>query len=383
MNRVGLITMAPFPIGNVTTLRYTSYMEALANQGKFVKVYIYTPTRMAAKIRSKAGVYKNIEYEYTSEITLKKRNLITQTIALVKGLLRSAVLIRKDRIDTLIINEDHLLIVHAFYKLLSVIYDINIFWEKTEYPKQSIRASKYQLTVYTRIAKWYQGMIVITKELQSYFSRIRRDGKILLLPMTIDPNRYSSASQNLEYDDYIAIVFGVHNRDGLKESIASYVAYKQKGGRYDLRLIGDFGNMPNKIELENVIMSSEYKNNIHIMGLVPNNDVPAYLQNASCLLTTPNYYISGGFPTKLGEYMLSGVPIVATIAGELLDYITPNEEVLFSKPGDIDDISNNLLFVEQNRDISLQMALNAKKKALHVFNANTYSSQIIKFLSNS
>ena len=53
------------------------------------------------------------------------------------------------------------------------------------------------------------------------------------------------------------------------------------------------------------IISSEYKECIHICGLLPNDQLPGILAGASCLMTTPNSYPSGGFPTKLGEYMIA------------------------------------------------------------------------------
>ena len=39
-NRIAVVTHAPFPNGNVSTMRYTSYMKALAEFGVFCYVLI-------------------------------------------------------------------------------------------------------------------------------------------------------------------------------------------------------------------------------------------------------------------------------------------------------------------------------------------------------
>ena len=156
--------------------------------------------------------------------------------------------------------------------------------------------------------------------------------------------------------------------------------YCQKGGKYDLWLIGDYDKMPNKETLYQIIQSSDYSNKIKILGRQANQALPSILVGASISMTTPNYYVSGGFPTKLGEYMLSGVPIVATKTGELLDYITPNEDMLMSEPGDINNISDCLLRLEQDSSLAKVLSANAKRKAEKVFCADSYLKAFQAFL---
>ena len=138
--------------------------------------------------------------------------------------------------------------------------------------------------------------------------------------------------------------------------------------------------MPNKKELDKFIDDNKLKDRLCIMGTVDISDVPKLLYNASCLVTTPNFYISGGFPTKLGEYMLSGTPVVATNVGEISKYVVDEKEILLSQPGDIADIADNLLFVERNKLFADKMAQMAEMKVRHVFSAETYMEELLKYM---
>ena len=99
-------------------------------------------------------------------------------------------------------------------------------------------------------------------------------------------------------------------------------------------------------------------------------------------MTTPLEYVSGGFPTKLGEYLLSGVPVVSTSAGEIEKYLTHNENIFLSAIGDLDGIAQNILFIDQNVNQAAAIGESGKNLALKVFNADTYSKKIIEFLTS-
>ena len=70
--RCAVITMAPFPKGNVSTVRYTSYLKSLVKEKCYTFVLIYCPTRMAAHINNRFGIYEGINYQYATKPTWGK-----------------------------------------------------------------------------------------------------------------------------------------------------------------------------------------------------------------------------------------------------------------------------------------------------------------------
>lgn len=379
--RVAVITQAPFPQGNVSTMRYTSYLKALNKEGVFTYVLIYTPTRMAAINKGRVGCCDGIKYQYSTLITWNKYDLVNKIYYLIKGLISSIHYLKENKIGIIVLYGDNRFIVHLFYYLYSRFTKKRFIGDRSELPSIKVRKSKIRMFFYGLKQKMFDGIIVMTKQLEKFYHQYSSNNDyIFFLPMTIDSDRFKKVQIGTS-DDYIAVVFGIHNRDGLYESLLSYELYRKKGGTYNLNLIGDFDNMPNKKELEAAIGNSNYKSDIHILGKQENDKVPQLLANARILLTTPNFYISGGFPTKLGEYMLSGVPIVATIAGEILDYIVPNEDMLLNNPQDFDGISDSLLMLEKDMALGKLLSTNALNKAKNVFCADNYIDELVNFLS--
>lgn len=383
MLRCGLVTLAPFPKGNVTTIRYSSYLASLSKSGVYTKVYIYSPTRMAKGITDITGSYMGVEYEYSSIPYINKYNILKHCYYCILGLFKSAVHIRHDKINVILMNEEQPWFVVVFYYLLSKVYRIKFIGEKTEYPSINIRNSRIREWIYSKKIRCYDGMILITRELQFYFSNfLKNKSKTFLLPITINPNIFSMCSESSKTFNYIAVVFGTHNRDGLEESIISYSKYLSMGGIWELVLVGDFRAMPNYDRLLEIILSNNLQSRIHILGKVDTSQVYSILYNASCLMTTPNYYISGGFPTKLGEYMLSGVPVVATNVGEILDYVVPDKDLFIAEPKNYEDIARKILYVQDNPIIAKTVASNALATATTKFNADSYSEPLKHFIDS-
>lgn len=380
--RIGLLTMAPFPIGNVSTLRFTSYLESLVRNGAYAKVIIYSPTTMAKHISEKQGEHKGIEFEYATRITWGKyTNNIVKFYYLIVGILNSIKILRKDRINTVILYGDNPSIVNFIVKIACILFSCRYIGDRSEYPTVKQRSSRLKMSIYKFKNSLFDGMIVMTHELERFYSSIlAKSKKTFLLPMTIDTHRFDQAILIEKKKAYIAVVFGVHNRDGLYESISAYFKYRNQGGSYALKIIGDFERMPNKNDLLTLIESQVYE--VEIMGQMPITEVPDILANASCLLTTPNYYESGGFPTKLGEYMLSGVPVVATRVGELEEFVTNNYDIILAEPGNIDEISKKLLWIEKHPEEAKKTAIKAFETASHDFSADTYIPQLSEFLQN-
>ena len=379
--RVVLLTLASFPVGNVSTLRYTSYLKSLYSNDVEPYVVIYSPSNMARQQPARKGTVDGIKFFYSTKPTWTYGCIPEKIIYLIIGIVSSIRYLNKISPDVIILYGDNLFIINIIFGIYAKLKSIKYIGDRSELPPEKIRDSRWKMLLYGLKQKMFDGMIIMTKQLMQFYGQYSKNPHFcFFMPMTIDPSRFKGLTRKNVAHPYIAVVFGIHNRDGLSDTIKSFEYYCKKGGSYELRLIGDFESMPNYDELNTMIQHSTFKNRIIILGRQPNNVIPAILVNASILMTTPKYYISGGFPTKLGEYMLSGVPVVATKTGELLDYIEPEKDMLMCEPGDIEAISDALLRIENDDCLAKHLSHNALIKAKAAFCADSYINDFKSFL---
>jgi glycosyltransferase involved in cell wall biosynthesis len=379
VKRIGMVFLGPFPIGNVSTLRINSYCKALVDKGYYVKVYILAPTTEAKINKERLGVDDGIEYEYLTKITWQKENtsFFIKINYYLFGILKMCRYIFKDKIDILMTYHSEI-VFNCFMAVFSKIKNIPFVLDKTEYPKK-----KYSILEKLKL-KFFDGIITISKELEVYYKTHNKS--IFLLPMSINPKRYQGLHET-KITDNITVVFGVHNRDCIEDSILGFIKFLKDTGNISSKLIlvGDYKRLFEMHDLESLnktIKDSGFEHRIVFKGLVPIDEIPYILKSSRVLLSTPLFFISGGFPTKLGEYLLSGVPVVATRVGELEDYLCDKKDIIFVEPNNIDSIAKNLDWVFKNEHESKKIGLSGAEKANRVFNAGTYVDDLVLFLES-
>lgn len=109
------------------------------------------------------------------------------------------------------------------------------------------------------------------------------------------------------------------------------------------------------------------KSNITVVGRLPHNDIPAFLQRADVLILPDlasdrfsNLFTS---PMKLFEYMASGKPIIASDIPSLREVLN-EQSASFFKAGDTMNLSNVIISTIKNYSEATQKAANAKKMVL-------------------
>jgi glycosyltransferase involved in cell wall biosynthesis len=389
--KCALVFLGPFPIGNVSSIRILSYCKALVEKGCYVKVLLIAPTTEASCNRYTSGIIDGVHYEYMTRVTWKNINtpFFVKIFYYIIGLFKSVHILIKEDINCLLSYHD-MFISNVFYFCISRFLRIPFVLDKTEYPENYFDKSWLNKKVINFSLGLYDGIITITEELKSFYSKITKTmyNDVFLLPMTMDLDRYRGIKKQMVKKKYIAVVFGTHNRDGLFESVVTYNMYRKllkDDEPYNLLLIGDFEVLCETFpECKQIILYIEkevIQEYVIFTGLVPINDVPQLLVDAECLLTTPLKFVSGGFPTKLGEYLLSGVPVVATAVGEIEKYLIDGVHILLSDPNNLEGIANNLLSVHQKKENYYEMGKSAIEVVKKYFNANVYSYDLIDYLN--
>ena len=132
----------------------------------------------------------------------------------------------------------------------------------------------------------------------------------------------------------------------------------------------------------NLILSLNLEKRVFLKGGVNSDIVPQILKQAYILVSSQpdTKRASGGFPTKMGEYMAAGVPALLTDVGENAKYIKDGVHTFFSKPGDHIAYAKKLTYIIENYEHALKVATNGKKYLVDNFSHIHKGRELLEFI---
>jgi glycosyltransferase involved in cell wall biosynthesis len=131
------------------------------------------------------------------------------------------------------------------------------------------------------------------------------------------------------------------------------------------------------------LKSHDEWSNVIFKGLLPFSSIMNMIQESSAGMALNDYVANVGFHegslgnTKLFEYMLAGVPVIATDFVLWKEIITRHQCGICVNPHDEDQIAEAILFYVNNRDIAKQHGDNGRRAILNEYNWKT--QEIILF----
>lgn len=272
-----------------------------------------------------------------------------------------------------------------FLKTFTKLSGVRVFHERTEHPEAvGLKSNTKELHEYIQACKNVDAMFVITKTLRDYFiTKGVSPEKIHVINMVVDDERFKSLKKE-QSNPYIAYCGKAsNNKDGVDMLIKAFAIVNNKLPDVKLYIIGD---QPTK-ESSNVELVNRLKLNDDVIftGKVSSQQIPKLLKNASVLaLARPDSLQNRhGFPTKLGEYLLTENPVVITKVGDIPLFLKDEVSAYMSECGDIDAFANNLIKALTNKEEACRIGKNGYKIALENFNYLTETRKIVDTLKDN
>ena len=254
--------------------------------------------------------------------------------------------------------------------------------EGCEYPYAIISgASRWNVFWQVAVLRLFDGVVAISKNLCEYYAaHTRKKCKVIHIPMTVDWKLFAKEDRaspfNFEYMAYMGNM--CRKGGGVDVMVAAFNIVADKFHNLHLVLIGN-GNDILKEQYE-MMLDGEKRSRLHCLfgADIKRTEMPRYIKNAKLLamLPLPTKQQEGCFPTKLGEYMSSGVPTVISRVGNPVGCLTDGENIVYAPPGDVDQTAEVLCRVLKNNDISKKVGHSAQKFAKEHFDYALYGEQL-------
>ena len=141
-----------------------------------------------------------------------------------------------------------------------------------------------------------------------------------------------------------------------------------------LLVIGDGGERKN---LESLTEKLNLKERVRFFGEIPNEKVPEYLAAADCFILPS---LREGFGIAILEAQASGIPVIGTKVGGILDLIEDGKTGLLVVPKNNEAIAQAILEICSNPVLAQNLTQNAKIN-LGQYNWQNIASGVLKIYS--
>lgn len=263
---------------------------------------------------------------------------------------------------------------------------VKVFAEVTEHPKVCSPVADPSLLLdeqsYIDTILKLSGLFVISNPLKQFFQQYGiPSSKIHIINMTVDPSRFLKIHKTNCKDRYIAYCgTASNNKDGVDELIKAFAIVAQRISDVKLYIIGKTPSKKQKFGNMELVKSLSLKDKVVFTGIVKAVDMPQLLKNAEVLaLDRPdNLQATYGFPTKLGEYLLTKNPVIITAVGDIPEFLNDGVSALIAKPSDAEDFSSKLIWALTHKDEAARIGREGCSVAMEHFNSFTEAQKIIK-----
>jgi glycosyltransferase involved in cell wall biosynthesis len=379
------------------TNRIRTLARCLAENSIKVKVVcLRAHERISGKIfnREPFGNVDGIEYIYACGTTIRGKTFIRRRWLRLKGFIYTLMILRsinnRSKADAMLIYMPHSVIIVVYFFLLAKIYRFIFIRDVLEHPLVFQRKSlllRLHDKFYLKYAfKLYDALFVITKNLENDFvKRVRNGIPLLFVPMTVEAGRFVKApailSKTSRFIAYCGYLGGT--KDGVPDLIKSFALISNKYRDLMLYIIGEARESDVLQHLQKLSRELGIDDKIVFTGRVSRDEIPKYLCNATILaLARPaSLQADYGFPSKLGEYLATGNPVVVTDVGEISLFLQDGKSAFIAQPGNATAFAKKMEYILENPNIAKEVGLNGQRVAYEKFDYSVQGKKIIEFLN--
>lgn len=365
-----IIVCGSFKPNNAPTNRLISFLRGLDEMGvKTVMTFLY-PNEKKDKMDSKG--FSNIHFTYLWKDGRHNNKVVKYLRSFVAAWRYSCTLEKGSKV--LLFGGSEYLPFFTRRK------DLSVYQERTEHYNIAKLKPRFLQKKYLKSVRSLQGLFVISTTLREAYLQIGAKN-VVIVNMTVDANRFACIEKQKVEHPYVAYCGSAsNNKDGVDDLVKAFSFVHERYPKMRLFIIGkapsktdESGNVAlvHQLGLDEVVVFT---------GVVPSEQMPQILMNARivALARPDSLQARCGFPTKLGEYLLSGNPVVVTRVGDIPLFLENGKTALLSNQRDPKDFAEKLLWALDHEKESEAIGQAGREVALLHFNYKNETEKIVK-----
>lgn len=388
---VWIITTETFPKGLAATQRIHCYAKSIIELGYSCEVLCLNrcedPQAPLGNTEPR-GEIDGYTYRFLGGKTTKSRKPYINKVNQIIDTLRLFFLI------LIHFHKDDKVIYYSYdsnlYRMLVFLMGVKryeLFYELNEHPSHHINGFRTNIDTdeyKTRLKKFLSpatGVLCISNTLKEYLIGCGLPApKLHQVNMLVNSSRFIGLKRNTK-EKYIGYCGNAsNNKDGVDQLIKAFAIISDKYPDLKLYIMGPKQPTCKNDELAKRLGVSE---KVVFTGMVSPEELPQKLINATVLALARPSSIQAkyGFPTKLGEYLTTGNPVVVTKVGDIPVFLKDGVSAFLAEPDNTDSLALKLDEALISSERSAIVGNNGKQEAEKSFSLKMVKQQLKEALS--
>ncbi len=387
----------PHFAGSGASTRVRAYASGLRDNGARVKVLCVEPTEdRAAPVNTQVkGVVDGIDFEYTYGSTARPDPGMDRKLRKLTKYGRFLMAVRKraaegDGLDAVIVYSRRVTWIFTARVacwltgavLLHEDVERYLVWHRLNLRKRARR------WFYEEVAfKAFDGCLAISSQLRGYCAaHLRRGAKAIIVPILVDVEEFTRDGDAADIpDDHMTYCGSLsHPQSVSVVEVFGAVADEHPGLR--LRLIGGSQRPDAERDLRALAARLGVAERVTFAGKVPREELIRLLCSARVLVLPRSNEpraesaAAAALPTKVGEYLAAGRPVVVSAAGDIPLYLTDGVDAFLAPPTDSAAFVERLRYVLSHAEEAEAVGRRGRETARRSFDPAVHAARILEFI---
>jgi len=270
------------------------------------------------------------------------------------------------------------------YKIVfDVIEDFSLAKEVSQSFYQFLR-SKLTNRLSSLIVELSAGIIVISSYLEANCRRVTK-GKVPIhyLPISVDMDCFPLKPFGMDSSILLFYAGSFGKKDGIPVLLDAFdrLAEVYENIRLVLTGRGDAEAMRDFLARRKL---SPHETRIEFKGYLNEQDYYSFLNAADipCMTRVDLAFAHAGFPFKLGEYLATGKPVIASRVSDVDKFLVSGQNAMLVQPGSSAEICEAVEFLINDRDSAAAIGMRGREVAKSFFDYKNQGKALLSFLEN-
>jgi len=226
------------------------------------------------------------------------------------------------------------------------------------------------------------GIVVISSHLENKILSLT-SGAVPIHKLSISIDMALYPKPYVKRDNSIHLLYGgsFGEKDGIPVLLNAFNELASKRNHVKLVLTGQGDDESMRI-LHGCIEASPFKNRISYRGYLDDNSYYQVLQEADilCMPRIDSEYAQAGYPFKLGEYLATGKPVIASSVSDLPKLLRNRKDAMLVTPGDSSAMAEAAGYLIDNPEQSRRIGESGRAIAKLKFDYREQGKDLYNFI---